>query len=195
MNILTKTFSAPPVDVREIARYAGCRTENHDIEEKIRACVTEAQHLFKYTIVYTECPVAVTGTTVDFGVFRVPSQSLCRALAGCCTAVLFAATVGLEIDRLVARYGITEPSKALLLQSFGAERIEALCDRFGEFLKETTGKTLHPRFSPGYGDCPLCVQHDLFTVLDCSRKIGLSLTDTLLMSPTKSVTAVIGLEG
>ena len=41
-----------------------------------------------------------------------------------------------------------------------------------------------PRFSPGYGDLPLTVQKDFFRVLDCTRKIGLSLNDSLLMSPS-----------
>ena len=48
------------------------------------------------------------------------------------------------------------------------------------------------RFSPGYGDLKLSSQKDIFRVLDCSRKIGLSLNDSLLMSPSKSVTAIIG---
>lgn len=53
---------------------------------------------------------------------------------------------------------------------------------------------LKPRFSAGYGDLPLEVQKDIFRVLDCPRKIGLTLNDSLLMSPTKSVTAIVGIE-
>ena len=52
---------------------------------------------------------------------------------------------------------------------------------------------LRPRFSPGYGDLPLELQKDVFRVLDCPRKIGLSLNESLLMSPSKSVTAIIGI--
>jgi len=54
---------------------------------------------------------------------------------------------------------------------------------------------LKPRFSPGYGDLPLETQREIFDVLDCSRRIGLMLNDSLLMSPTKSVTAFVGVGG
>jgi cobalamin-dependent methionine synthase I len=52
---------------------------------------------------------------------------------------------------------------------------------------------LRPRFSPGYGDLPLELQTNLFKVLDCQHFIGLTLNDSMLMSPSKSVTAIVGL--
>ena len=60
-------------------------------------------------------------------------------------------------------------------------------------LMEAEGLSLRPRFSPGYGDFPLSMQTPIFDALDCPRKIGVSLNASLLMSPSKSVTAVIGL--
>ncbi len=194
MSALLKTFAAPPVDEREIARYAGCRAADTQTTQKIRACLAEVQDTLKYTVVYREYPVSCQNGVADFGDFRIVSLSLCRTLQGCRTAALFAATIGLEIDRLITRYGITEPSKALLLQSIGAERIEALCDCFCDFLANGGRKVLSSRFSPGYGDCPLEAQRDIFRQLDCSRTIGLSLTESLLMSPSKSVTAIVGIK-
>ena len=113
--------------------------------------------------------------------------------AGCREAVLFAATVGVGLDRLIARYGAVAPSRAVMLQAIGAERIEALCDVFCNTLAVEENRALRPRFSPGYGDLPLDTQREIFRVLDCQRKIGLTLNDSLLMSPTKSVTAIVGL--
>ena len=110
--------------------------------------------------------------------------------------VVFGATVGLAIDRLIARYGHISPVKALFFQAIGAERIEAVCDLFcADIQREyaACGYQAGARFSPGYGDFPLSAQRDIFRVLDCSRKIGLSLNSSLLMSPSKSVTAIIGL--
>ena len=52
---------------------------------------------------------------------------------------------------------------------------------------------LRPRFSPGYGDLPLALQADVFWALDCTSKIGVSLSESLIMSPQKSVTAIIGI--
>jgi len=54
------------------------------------------------------------------------------------------------------------------------------------------GKFLRPRFSPGYGDLPLAIQPELFRVLEVQKNTGITLTESLLMMPTKSVTALIG---
>ena len=109
---------------------------------------------------------------------------------------MFAATVGFAPDRYIAREQQRSPLKALLAQGFGAERVERLCEVFcaevGEDA-ETRALVCTPRFSPGYGDLPLEAQRDFFRILDCGRHIGVSLGESLLMSPTKSVTAVFGL--
>ncbi len=54
------------------------------------------------------------------------------------------------------------------------------------------GETLVSRYSPGYGDYPLSEQRRLLSILDASRRVGVSLTDALVMAPSKSVSAVIG---
>jgi cobalamin-dependent methionine synthase I len=109
--------------------------------------------------------------------------------------VVFAATVGLEPDRLIARYGRLRPTKALLVQAIGAERIEAVCDAFcADIANQAAERGLYAtrRFSPGYGDLPLSFQADLFSLLACEKAIGLTLTGSGMMVPTKSVTALIG---
>ena len=50
------------------------------------------------------------------------------------------------------------------------------------------------RFSPGYGDFDLKYQKDILEYLDANKKIGISLTDSLMMIPTKSITAIIGIK-
>ena len=54
---------------------------------------------------------------------------------------------------------------------------------------------LRQRFSPGYGDLPLQAQRAIFDALQCHKEIGLYLNESLLMSPTKSVTAIVGIGG
>ena len=58
---------------------------------------------------------------------------------------------------------------------------------------EKSGLYLRPRFSPGYGDFPIEFQEPIMRMLDCAKKIGLTMTDSYMMSPTKSVTAIIGI--
>lgn len=54
-------------------------------------------------------------------------------------------------------------------------------------LRKSTG-----RFSPGYGDWDIAVQPMVAAALDTVRKAGLCVTDTNLMTPRKSVTALLG---
>lgn len=192
-TILVKSYEAPPVDFGEILRYAGVKTGTRELEASVKEALTLAEGSLSYRVVYRVLPVRPQERGVFVGDILMPSAALARNLAGCERAVLFAATVGSALDRLLARYARVSPVTALFLQAVGAERIEALCDAFARDIEREVG-ALRPRFSPGYGDLPLEIQRDIFAVLDCPRKIGLTLTDSLLMSPTKSVTAIMGIE-
>lgn len=177
--IYTKIYNAPPVDRREILRYAGVRGDAPEIEVLLEECLAEAIDKLTYKVCYGEFPVSFFDP--------VGSEGLKKHLEGCNKAVIFAATVGIGIDRLIARYSSFSPTKSLLFDAIGAERIEALCEVFN---REYGGT----RFSPGYGDLPLGFQKIIFSALDCPRKIGLSLNESMIMSPSKSVTAIIGVK-
>ena len=193
--ILTKTYDEPPVCEKEIRRFAACKSADSETAALLDACLREALPVLTYRVCYGEFPMRTDGDACDFGAFRVHSKQLARNLAGCKGVVLYAATVGVELDRLIARYGRLSPAKALLLQAIGAERIEALCDVFCADIAAERRIGTRPRFSPGYGDLPLETQTDIFAVLQPYKHIGLTLSDSLLMSPTKSVTAFVGLGG
>ncbi len=177
--IYTKNYTAPPVDRREILRYAGVRGDAPEISVILEECLKEVDDKLTYKVCYGEFSVSFFDT--------VESEALHKHLEGCKKAVIFAATVGIGIDRLIARYASVSPTKSLLFQAIGAERIEALCDEFNSEFPGT-------RFSPGYGDLPLEFQKEIFKVLDCPKCIGLTLNESMLMSPSKSVTAIIGVE-
>lgn len=194
--ITIRQYEAPSISEREILRYAGATAPSAELLSLLRTCLGEIEGKLSYRVCFTEAPVALTEEGLSLGFATVESAALCKNLQGCERAVVFAATVGLELDRMIAKAARLSPAKALLLQAIGAERIEALCDRFCQELSEElapTGQSLRPRFSPGYGDLPLTFQEEIFRVLDCPRKIGLSLNESLLMSPTKSVTALVGI--
>ena len=193
--LCTKSYEEPPFDVGEILRYAGGGQGTAEVSELMERCLSEVRGKLSYKVCYREFPLSSDGERLDLGFVQTASADLKKNLAGCDRLVLFAATIGIGLDRLIAKYSRLSPSMALMLQAIGAERIESLCDLFNEEIraeKAKEGKTLRPRFSPGYGDLPLALQKDIFRVLDCPRKIGLTLNESLLMSPTKSVTALIG---
>lgn len=190
-TVLVKTFSAPAPDFSEAARYAGL-PKTADLPDTLKAVFSELAPSLSYKVCYAEYPIERNGDTLDLGFATVRSANLATNLDGCDRVVLFAATVGLSPDKLSEKYRRLSPEKALYANAIGAERVEALCDAFCAFLAETNATK--PRFSPGYGDLPLALQTAIFKALDCPRKLGVTLSDSLLMTPTKSVTALVGLK-
>ena len=186
--IYIKTYNEPAFNIKEIQRYAGCKD---GYENEINACFKELSGKLCYRVCYTELSVCEEPVKE----WLSKSAALRKNLEGCEKIILFAATVGIEIDRLIAKYSRIAPSKALFFQAIGAERIEALCDEFNSNIKRDFAQKelyVRPRFSPGYGDFSLESQKEIFCILDCPRKIGLSLNESKIMSPSKSVTAIIG---
>ena len=194
--ILVKKYDQPQVNTKEILRYMGCKEATSDMLALIDDCLKEVEGKLTYKVCYDTFDIHVSGQEVNLGFAKCQSAGLATNLGDCHKAIIFAATIGLEIDRLIAKYSRLSPSKALCFQAIGAERIESLCNIFNDEVTEdqlTKGLHTRPRFSPGYGDLTLDIQKDVFAVLDCPRKIGLSLNESLLMSPSKSVTAIIGI--
>ena len=182
----------PPVCRKEALRYAGVKTETPEMAAMLDECISLCEGHISPRVCYAKYPIRRDGEILDLGFARTSSSALRRNLSGCEELVLFAATIGLEMDRLIARYTHLSPARSVMLQAIGTERIESLCDVFEETLI-AQGHELRPRFSPGYGDLPIQLQRDFFAALDCPRQIGVSLNESLLMTPSKSVTAIIGL--
>ena len=194
--VLFEELTLPEVDRREVLRYMGCKESNGEIETLIDRAIEVGKDAFCGKVCFCELPLSVLDGQIQFGTVKTESKNLLKNLDGCEGVILFGATVGIEIDRLIMRYGKVSPSLAVCLQALGAERIEALCDLFCANTARKQGlqgKCLRPRFSPGYGDFPLKAQKEIFAMLGCDRRIGLTLNDSLIMSPTKSVTAIIGI--
>lgn len=182
---------------REILRYMKCKMSDEQTESLIDKGICECRGRLSYKVLYSVFDIKNDNGKLDLGFAKVKSRDLSKAISDCDSIILFAATIGLDIDRLILKFRRISPSLALCIQAIGAERIEALCDRFfldmkGKFTSE--GKSLTPRFSAGYGDLPLEFQREIFSALSCEKNIGLTLNDSLLMSPTKSVTAIMGIK-
>ncbi len=196
-EIFVRSYGAYPFDKGEIRRYAGAPKDFSDLDKLIDECIGEIKEASLGKVCYRELPLIFDGKTLDLSFAKTESRDLAKNLDSCESIVLFGATVGFEIDRLISKYTRVYPLKALVLQAIGAERIERLCDEFSHEIaskKAKEGKTCRPRFSPGYGDLPIELQREIFSSLDCQRKIGLTLNASMLMSPTKSVSAIIGVK-
>lgn len=194
--IRKEIIKAPAWNLREIMRYARIQGADDTYDALIDECIKEAEPVLSYRVCYSILQVSYEDQRLCLGNISAPYQTIIKAIRDADEVLLFAATVGAPFDRLIQKYSVLEPSKALMMQAIGAERAESLCDAFCEKtaneLREA-GKCLLPRVSPGYGDIPMTMQRDVFAVLDCPRKIGLTLDESLLMSPSKSVTAIAGI--
>ena len=140
-------------------------------------------------------PLAPDGSLA--GTSMTPKGNDVRAmLAPCREAVLLAATLGAESERLLLRMQAKDAAQALLLDAVLSAAIEAVLDAREEALRgelAAQGRYLTDRFSPGYGDMPLAQTREICEVLGAQRAIGLTVSAGGVMIPRKSVTAILGI--
>ena len=190
-----RSFESPDIVRREILRYAQCGgCEDASMIDMMEKCIEECKTFasFSYRVSYVVLDIrscdSVSGH-IDLDSLQITSRDLARNLDGCDRTVLFAATIGPGIDRLIRKYSRLDPAKALFMQAIGAERIESLCNMFCA----TFPDKLRPRFSPGFGDLTLAVQPDVLRMTNAAKNLSITLDDGFLMSPSKSVTAFAGI--
>lgn len=184
----------------EALRYLGYRNNTQPdeaVQQSLDRCAEELQNVVAPKSVFQAFPLEhpVEETLKLAGVF-IRSQNLSRTLKGCTSVYLMAATLGIGVDRLISRASAVRMSDAVIYQAVAAAMIEAYCDEVNDTLRreaERVGLYCRPRFSPGYGDFQIEHQRDFSRLLDTPKKIGLTVTESCLLVPIKSVTAVIGL--
>lgn len=184
---------------RELLRYLGCKNgivPDENTKVLITQCKQELEQAASPRVTWREYSLSIQDHVIDMTCFQTRSKSLERNLKDCEQILLFAATLGSQVDVLLHRYNMIQMSKAVVMQAASVAMLETFCDEENQKLKEAyqeKGWYLRPRFSPGYGDFPLECQRQIAPALELSKRIGVTLTDSLLMAPSKSVTAVIGL--
>ena len=128
---------------------------------------------------------------------RIYSRDLAKMLRDSQQVWLAAVTIGPSLGEQSAElFAQGQAAAAAVYDAVGSECADASMD----FLQEYAGTQLRRsarslskfRFSPGYGDWDIAVQPLVAAALDTVRKAGLCVTDTNLMTPRKSVTALLG---
>lgn len=166
-----------------------------EVEESITRCWTEVQaavrprRLWRAFPMENGCRPAGTNLTLEGADIRAH-------LAGCAQVVLMAATLGPDVETLLMRAQVSDMARAVVLDACASSAIELVCDGLEEELRAecaAQGLYLTDRYSPGYGDMPICQQGDFCRVLDTQRRMGLTVSGRDLLIPRKSVTAVLGI--
>ena len=186
---------------RETARYLGYHGTEPDAATGalIEECLSEVEAAAVPRSVHERFPLIFNGDgNFQVASMQLHSNSLQRNLTGCKEVYLFAATLGIAVDTLIKRAALMDSAKGAVMQAAAATVIEAYCDEENEKLRQEAAAErlyLRPRFSPGYGDLSLDCQRDFLNLLKAQKNIGLTVTDSGLMVPIKSVTALIGISG
>lgn len=187
-----------PITEKEYRKYLGIRPgtcADPRLEALIADCLREVREHLRVRGCRRICDVTVTegdAPTVSLGFAEVQSSALAKNLLGCRRAVVFAATAGAEIDRLIAKYGRTSTSRAVVIDAISSAAAEGAAEAACRAAEKEFGK-LRPRFSPGFGDLPLSLQADLLFYTDAGRRAGIRLTETMMLVPSKSTTAIAGI--
>lgn len=179
----------------EILRYLGFQNkeiseeQENLIDKNIKVVLENSNKKYIYKIY----DVDIKGDIVFFDDVSFKSKNLADNLSGCKKAVFLCATLGAKIDLLIKKYSVSNMAYAVIIQAVAGEYLEEFLDEIECEIKEKLKLNLKPRFSPGYGDLDISYQKNMFDLLQCQRRIGVSLTDNYYMIPSKSVTAIIGL--
>lgn len=187
------------IRTKEAIRYLGYGKS--EVDEKTRAMIAESflelQSLAEKRYVSRTYDISFPQDgQINVGQLEIQSRSLCKNLCGCSKVYLFAATLGTEVDRQIRKYEVTDLPKAVVFQACAAAYLEEYCDMLEESVAfEIRGKegNIRPRFSPGYGDFSIIHQKDVLGMLDAGKTIGLTMTEGYMLTPSKSVTALIGI--
>lgn len=155
-------------------------------------CLTELRCVIRCRYAFRRLKITrPKESMLDLGFGSITSRALEKNLCGCEEAFVFTLTLGHEVDRLLQRLSLTSPAKHFVTDALASSLAETACDLAEKRI--CLSLPHRPRFSPGYADLPLTLQPALLATLDAERSLGITLSDALLMSPSKSITAIMGI--
>ncbi|MCH5192909.1 MAG: methionine synthase [Oscillospiraceae bacterium] len=182
----------------EAFRYMGLKGEiSREISDMADECekrLLEAA-IPRYYWVYAEISeVSEDAVTLKGYKLVLRGRDISAHLKDCFGVALLCATLGEGVDRLLRTVQAEDMAKALMVDALASAAAEQVCDAAENEIRDRfPGKYTTWRFSPGYGDFPLECQGDFLAAVNAMRTVGVFLTAGGLLTPTKSVTAVVGL--
>lgn len=206
MPITISKLEVASVDRAEVLRYMGYSGQpitpelDARIDGVVADCLSIARPMASWEIfdVAGREPLADGTPSVQLAgtSLQLAGRSMEKHMAGAVAAGVLAVTVGMGVERELRRLSLVDPVAQVIFDAAGTtvvERAADACEALVVAAARERGLYTNFRFSPGYGDMPLETQPVLLGALDAQRRLGITLSKSLLMSPTKSVTAVVGL--
>lgn len=175
-------------------RYMGYGNREPDgtTEKLLDKCEKELLRTIDGKYLYRVFPL-VDGQIPD-SKFHLDGESIKRHLEGCTKAIFLCATLSDSVDRLIRIKQISAMAEALVIDALASAAVEQVCDvAENEILQDFSYFDHTWRFGLGYGDFPLAGQSAFLDILDAPKRIGVCVNEGQLLTPTKSVTCIIGL--
>ncbi|MBN1382019.1 MAG: methionine synthase [Deltaproteobacteria bacterium] len=127
------------------------------------------------------------------------SRKLSTFLSKSTEVLIMAATAGNDIMEAIRKDTTgSNVTRGVVLDATASEMVDAALDwivaYFNQLLRRENRTVTQSRFSAGYGDFPLTDQVVIHKILNL-EKIGVSITESCMLIPEKSVTAIAGIIG
>ena len=136
-----------------------------------------------YTLTHHPLTIKELNLTINY-------PDLIDLFDSCDRIVIIACTLGLQLDQQLRYYSKINLTKMTVMDALASSYIEIKCDEYEA--KQNFGKRTF-RFCPGYGNVPLELNKNLANALNCSKHIGLTVQESNLLLPRKSMIGLIGL--
>lgn len=124
----------------------------------------------------------------------IKGKKISNILKDCEYCSLFVSTIGTALENHAAEMAKDDPSGAFYLEHIGSWMAEYMAETVNNRIAQNTikaGFVPKKRYSAGYGDWPVASQKEILELTEAKR-IGVTLTESYLMIPRKSVSALIG---
>ncbi len=188
------------IDKQEVLRYLGHSGQKIEPEMAglVDECIQRTLDCIQPRWVYRRFPLQREGDKLRLGdsQVRLRGEDIVRHLKMSRECVLMAVTIGSDIEKEIRRSEYTQLSRSLILDSCATTAVEAVCDAVEEEIRVAAareGNAITWRYSPGYGDFGIDIQKTFLRLLEAEKKIGLCASNSSILIPRKSVTAVIGI--
>ncbi len=167
---------------------------SEELRQLVRRAAEKLESIAAVRQVWRRFPLELRQDGITLEGLSIASRDLARLFARCRSCYLLASTLGFEVDRAIALAQRVDMVEGLALDACASVWADAVCDSAEVQIAQelSPGEHLTMRFSPGYGDVALEASAGLLELLDARRRIGLTMTKGAMLTPVKSVTALIG---
>ena len=184
------------VKISESLRYIGADKNDAEMKKKTKKLmavilpqINPSKVCTRFTVVKTDDGYALGSTGVV-----LKGNLIKKTLERADDVFLFAATLGLESERLIKNCFACDSLSGVICDGILTAAIVQFCDGIENEIKlkaKKEGKSTKPRISCGYGDFDLRRQGDILRLLNAEKLLGIKLNDSFMMYPNKTVTAII----